>query len=161
MSRGQRPWWASDADAATVARVDPLEAHRAARRGPVPLDGPEAWWHADIPPFDAATEADGADSDGAREGTPRGTPSDEQRERVGGEGRDGHRPDICGVCPICVGLRALGESRPQLVEHLTEAARHLAAAVRSVVEEPHRPRPDGSRPGRDPDPDPFERIDLD
>jgi hypothetical protein len=157
VSRGQRPWWASDADAATAAPVDPLEAHRAARRGPVPLDGPEAWWQTDTPPSDPAPADDGPGD--ARGGTPNGAPT--AGERAGGtdEGRDGHRPDICGVCPICVGLRALGESRPQLVEHLTEAARHLAAAVRSVVDEAQAPRSDGSRTGREPDP--FERIDLD
>jgi hypothetical protein len=156
VSRSQQPWWASVADAAPAAPVDPLEAHRAARRGPVPLDGPEAWWHADTP-FDPETETDGPGE--ARDGTPYGAPNDGE-QAWGDEGRqDGHRPDICGVCPICVGLRALGESRPQLVEHLTEAARHLAAAVRSIVEEPHGPPSDGARSGRDPDP--FERIDLD
>jgi hypothetical protein len=157
VSRGQRPWWASDADAATAAPVDPLEAHRAARRGPVPLDGPEAWWHTDAPTDDPAPADDGPRD--TRGGTRHEAPADGAQTRGTGEARDGHRPDICGVCPICVGLRALGESRPQLVEHLTEAARHLAAAVRSVVDEAQAPRSEGSRTGREPDP--FERIDLD
>lgn len=157
MSRGQRPWWASDADAATAAPVDPLEAHRAARRGPVPLDGPEAWWRTGAPPDDPAPTDDGAWE--GRGGTQQDARTEGDRARGSDEGRDGHRPDICGVCPICVGLRALGESRPQLVEHLTEAARHLAAAVRSVVDEAQAPRSEGPRTGRGPDP--FERIDLD
>jgi hypothetical protein len=74
----------------------------------------------------------------------------------GSEGDEGHRIDACGVCPICVGLRALGEVRPDLVGHLAEAARHLAAAVRSAVETT-APRSDpgtGSRSGPT-------RIDLD
>jgi hypothetical protein len=157
VSRGQRPWWASDTDAATAAPVDPLEAHRAARRGPVPLDGPEAWWRTDAPPNGPAPADDGPRD--ARGGTRHDAPTDGEQARGAGEARDGHGPDICGVCPICVGLRALGESRPQLVEHLTEAARHLAAAVRSVVDEAQTPRSEGSRTGRGPDP--FERIDLD
>jgi hypothetical protein len=157
VSRGQRPWWASDADAATAAPVDPLEAHRAARRGPVPLDGPEAWWHTDTPATDRAAGTAGRDD--TRNGPPFGAPTEGGQGREAGGGPEGHRPDICGVCPICVGLRALGGSRPQLVEHLTEAARHLAAAVRSMVDEAPAPRSDGPRSGRDPDP--FERIDLD
>lgn len=66
-----------------------------------------------------------------------------------------HGPDVCGVCPICVGLRALGASRPELVSHLTEAARHLAAAVRTVVEQQAAPDAGGA------DDDGLTRIDLD
>jgi hypothetical protein len=156
------PWWASELEggvAEATPALDPLEAHRAARRGAHPADEGIAGWDLDDllgPPPDA-----GATDEEAR----RGEQVDEETvDGPGPTGRDGpaaaHGPDVCGVCPICVALRALGESRPQLLEHLTEAARHLTAAVRNLVEDPPRVRPDGARRGPD-DPDPFERIDLD
>jgi hypothetical protein len=132
---GPRPWWASEADAAASDPVDPVDAHRAARRGGFPTEDPAAWWDGQAPP----------------EGGPAGEAHDRARAD-----QPGHGPDVCGVCPLCAALRALGETRPQLVEHLTEAARHLAAAFRSVVDEP---RPDEADEPRDRVP--FERIDLD
>jgi hypothetical protein len=157
--REPRPWWASDldGDVAAPADVDPLEAHRAARRGASPSDA-EGWWDLDELLAGPATEdatagATEDDADHATDAGADGRPS-------GGTGPKGaHGPDVCGVCPICLALRSLGESRPQLLEHLTEAARHLAAAVRSVVEEPPRSRSEGVR--HEPGDDPFERIDLD
>jgi hypothetical protein len=116
------PWWATDPGAPDGHEPDPLEAHRAARRGADPGSGP-------------AEDRSGAGAD------------------------DEHRPDICGVCPVCLGARMLGETRPELLEHLTEAARHLAAALRAVVDPPSSPRgtddPHGGDPGR------VRRIDLD
>lgn len=52
-----------------------------------------------------------------------------------GSSRDGslHHPEICGVCPVCSAARALDGARPELLEHLSEAARHLAAALRVMV----------------------------
>ena len=47
-----------------------------------------------------------------------------------------HDPDVCDACPICAGLRLLGETHPDLLEHVTEAARHLAAAARVLLEPP-------------------------
>jgi hypothetical protein len=67
-------------------------------------------------------------------------------------GRD-HAAEVCGVCPICVGMRLLGEARPDLVVHLTEAARHLSAAVRSLLDTTQDPGP--------PDGEGVRRIDLD
>jgi hypothetical protein len=141
---GPRPWWASDGEAAAAEPVDPLEAHRAARRGAVPEEGPAAWW------------------DRSRGGPQEASDHDPAGERDGDAAASGaHRPDVCGVCPICVAMRALGETRPQLVEHLTEAARHLAAALRSVVDEAPGARGDGPAEGGRPGRDPLERIDLD
>lgn len=45
-----------------------------------------------------------------------------------------HQPDICGVCPICTAARVLDGARPELLEHLSEAARHLAAALHVAVQ---------------------------
>jgi hypothetical protein len=141
---GPRPWWASDGEAAAVEPVDPLEAHRAARRGPAPAEGPAAWWDRST---DDPQETVDHDSDDDLDGDAAASGA--------------HRPDVCGVCPICVAMRALGETRPQLVEHLTEAARHLAAALRSVVDEAPGARGDGPAEGGRPGRDPLERIDLD
>lgn len=38
------------------------------------------------------------------------------------------------MCPLCTLARALEETRPELLDHLTEAARHLAAAARSLLD---------------------------
>jgi hypothetical protein len=88
-------------------------------------------------------------------------------ESGGGDGGGAaHRIDACGICPICVGLRALGEARPDLVAHLAEAARHLALAVRTVVDAAAEPgeaadpgAPRGAR--RRPRHDDLQHIDLD
>lgn len=49
-----------------------------------------------------------------------------------------HRPDapreVCQVCPICALLRAVGDVRPELIEHLTEAARHLTLAAKAFID---------------------------
>jgi hypothetical protein len=166
VSSDARPWWASDLEdgaAGAGPSVDPLEAHRAARRGEVPVDDP-AWWDPEgFLGADPLGEDPSATARGAAEAT--GSTDDERSPDGEDEARGpdpadaAHGPDVCGVCPICLALRSLGESRPQLLEHLTEAARHLAAAARSLVDDPPRSRRDGPR--RDHDPDPFERIDLD
>jgi hypothetical protein len=112
----ERPWWASDPAAEFDPELDPVEAHRSARRGWSTAGGDG--------PVGSATGAD------AR----------------------GHDPGVCGVCPICVGLRLLGEVRPELLTHLSEAGRHLAAAARALLEPP--PGRDGPhRPGSPSDPE--------
>lgn len=62
-----------------------------------------------------------------------------------------HRPELCGVCPLCTLARTLEETRPELLEHLTEAARHLAAAARSLLDTvpTEAGAAGGARPGRD------------
>jgi hypothetical protein len=156
-----RPWWASELDAEAVgSTVDPLEAHRAARRGGPPPRDDTSWWDLDglrEPAPDAASSGATTGTAGTDDAT--GTAGTDDATGIGGAAGAGHGPDVCGACPICLALRSLGESRPQLLEHLTEAARHLAAAVRSVVEEPPRGRGDDARRGGGADP--FERIDLD
>ncbi|WP_052667755.1 hypothetical protein [Nitriliruptor alkaliphilus] len=215
MSATDRPWWATDDDAAGLdpdRDVDPLEAHRAARRGePVAeAGGPRSaaghtqadddtepaasrqaptddgsWW---IPATEALTRLARDLASSATASPPRGLLDEEQldvdtdepagsasegpaagRPGGGGDGGGGHRIDACGVCPICVGLRALGEARPDLVGHLTEAARQLALAVRTVVDaaapddQPGDATPTGPRRsgGRDRRADDLHRIDLD
>ena len=51
--------------------------------------------------------------------------------------RDGrHRLDseTCGVCPLCTLIAGLDDVRPELVHHLSEAARHLTLAAKSFVD---------------------------
>jgi hypothetical protein len=111
MTGTSRPWWASGEVGAPLDDRDPVEAFRAARR------------------------AGGAGDDGAGPRT----------RDAGGSHGDGpdpsvtdppHRPELCGICPLCSLARSLEETRPELVEHLTEAARHLAAAARALMEPP-------------------------
>lgn len=141
MSADDRPWWATDEGDLPGDGDDPLAAHRAARRGDRDPDRDRdgaphgeaaggaaddgSWW---VPATEAVTRL-ARDLAAAAASPPRGLVDDEGADPVGG-----HRIDACGACPICVGLRALGESRPELVGHLAEAARQLALAVRTVVD---------------------------
>ncbi|MEX1178850.1 MAG: hypothetical protein WEB09_10345 [Nitriliruptor sp.] len=222
MTAAERPWWASDG--AFDDDVDPVEAHRRARRDAGPGGGVRdgsghgsaggqegggssssdrgdgggapgddgSWWvpAADAvtrlvrdltasatasPPEDlaerlrdvAAVAGDGAPGDGVPTGgAGEGGSAPGSEGRDGGEGPGGHRIDACGVCPICVGLRALGDARPDLVVHLAEATRHLALAVRTVVDAATDGRdPAGRGPGapgrRAAQRDGLEHIDLD
>lgn len=125
MSRSSSPWWASQDGTHGLEDVDPVEAFRAARRpSGAATNGTTA----------AGEEEGGTDSDGAR------TDPDGEDTAPGP-----HRPELCGICPLCSLARTLEDTRPELLEHLTEAARHLAAAARSLVEQPPAPRPGADR----------------
>lgn len=183
MSSAERPWWATDDHAARGSGADPLEEHRAARRGdrddpPAAGERPEddgSWWGPASEALtrlarDLAASAVASPPRGLVDDTPDGagepdappTPDGGSGQEPGG---DAHQVDACGVCPICVGLRALGGSRPELVGHLAEAARQLTLAVRSVVDAAaardgagHRPPSRGSARGT---PEDLHRIPLD
>ena len=45
-------------------------------------------------------------------------------------------PAVCavGFCPICMAVTALGEARPELVEHLLLAGREVLLAFRSIID---------------------------
>lgn len=107
-----RPWWASDGPTDPASDQDPVDLHRAARRGMPPPTGSE-------PPSGRSGSAAGPD-DGSH-AVPPGAPRDPLAE-------------VCGVCPICIAARVVGETRPELLEHLAEAGRHLGAAVRSLLD---------------------------
>lgn len=126
-----RPWWASDGPPDDPDPAEMLERLRSARRGQQadPTSSPTAASEA-LAPTDAPW-SDGAPSD------------DDGAQHL----------ETCGICPVCSSLRLLQETRPDLVEHLAEAARHLAAAARSLLDTPTPPRPDGeptTSPGRNP-----------
>jgi hypothetical protein len=46
------------------------------------------------------------------------------------------RPQVCSVafCPICTLVTAMGEARPELVEHLLLAGREVLLAARAVID---------------------------
>lgn len=133
MSDARRPWWASDPDDGAVASGgdDPVTAHRAARRGPS---------------GDPTSDED-ADARDATAGSDRGDGAAEDDGAAGSSGR-AHDHGACEVCPLCALLRTLDDSRPELVAHLSEAARHLLAAARVIMEPPAEPR-DPSTPPTD------------
>lgn len=55
------------------------------------------------------------------------------RSRAGGAAARAHPPE-CRVCPACSLLRAVGDVRPEVVSHLTEAARQLTLAAKAVMD---------------------------
>lgn len=138
MSEQPRPWWASDPDGRDVAGEgdDPVAAHRAARRGST---------------GDARNGAEGEDDAHARGATGGQHRGDGAEGGVtGGAGPDhDHRDGACEVCPLCALMRALDDSRPELVAHLSEAARHLIAAARAVMEAPAERRSPSTPPTDD------------
>lgn len=108
---------------------------------------------ADAPGADTLGAQDsGADGSGGRGA--QGSGPDATGEGTWAQGPPPHSLDVCGVCPICIGLRTLAESRPELMGHLAEAARHVTLAARSFMERPERPH--GGE-----DDEPLEHIDLD
>jgi len=81
-------------------------------------------------------------------------------------GTAGQAPE-CQICPICAGLAALREARPEAVEHLVKAGAELLLAVRALLDgaaEPARgPAPRRrARPARAGDAagDGLQRIDV-
>lgn len=51
-----------------------------------------------------------------------------------GEHTHSGRVDACAVCPVCATIRAIGETRPELISHLSEAARHLTLAAKAFID---------------------------
>ena len=120
------PWWASEGpvEGGVDRAVDPIERHRAARRGaldPQELD-PQELDRQELDPDERPRDPSPPSPPAAEPQLPPEPPR--------------HRVDACGVCPFCTSMRLLQETRPELVEHLTEAARHLAAAARSLLDTP-------------------------
>lgn len=68
------------------------------------------------------------------------------RTRTGGhlDGLATGAPE-CSVCPVCQGISALRQVRPETVEHLLDAAGSFVAALRTTVSG-HVPPPSGTRP---------------
>lgn len=109
----ERPWWASGAPGLDDDQ-DPVDAHRAGRRG-------------DTDPLGEAARRFAEAVGGWTNGEPNGGPGDDGH---------GHRAAVqaCGVCPVCTVIRLVGEVRPEVVEHLAAATRHLTLAAKAVVD---------------------------
>lgn len=80
------------------------------------------------------------------------------------ERADQHTGPECRVCPVCRGLAALRQVRPEAVEHLAAAMTELARALREVVAPgaPAQPRQDGgvTSPRGAPAPGSVQHIDI-
>jgi adenine-specific DNA glycosylase len=80
-------------------------------------------------------------------------------------GTAGQAPE-CQICPICAGLAALREARPEAVEHLVKAGAELLQAAKVLLEgaaepddAPARRRARPPRPG-DAAGNGLQRIDI-
>lgn len=122
------PWWASD---------DPA-GHRGEGGSSHGEHTRPTWWEAYESLGDAAREAakgfreaaEGGWSNGARQpsnGADQQKSADPEHVHFSGDA-------ACQVCPICTGLRLLGEVRPEVIQHLTEAAKHLTLAAKAVID---------------------------
>src|SRR5712692_2607094 len=60
-------------------------------------------------------------------------------------------------CPICIAMSAIGDAKPELVEHLMVAGREALLAVRSIIDA----RLEGSAPSQFPKPAKLERLSID
>ncbi len=163
MTGGQdpgRPWWASQGVGGPgeghLDGEDPFEAHRRARAGGTdgedttghgPGAGRDDAGHAGAPPW--WTDAVDLLVRLARDATRPGAGGHAHAGRTPGHD---HGVEACQLCPVCTLIRVLGEARPELVTHLSEAARHLTLAAKAVVDA----QAEGWR--RD---DGLQRIDLD
>ena len=137
---GTSPWWSSGAEDLDEA-TDPFDAHRAARTAGGSAgtrerrwdDAWEDWDERDPPPPDGAQRSAVEDAVEAAQAFLRLVAA-----RRGAAGRSGLRPhdrdQTCRACPWCLTLRSLGDARPEVVEHLDEALRHLVAAARAWVD---------------------------
>ena len=80
-------------------------------------------------------------------------------------GAAGPAPE-CQICPICAGLAALREARPEAVEHLVKAGAELLLAAKALLDgaaapaaTPRRRRPRPAGPG-DAAGNGLQRIDI-
>lgn len=134
------PWWSSGAEDLDDA-TDPFEAHRSARAGGDDRGGEdrdrawdvpwEDWDDRGPPPPGGAQRSTVDDAFEAVQALARFVAA-----RRGG--RSGIRPhprdQTCRACPWCIAMRSLGDARPEVVDHLDEALRHLVAAARAWVD---------------------------
>lgn len=93
-----------------------------------PVDEP--WW-ASGAGAGGLDDEDPLDAHRAGRGARHGHRHD-RHDRAGHE--HGTSVDACQVCPVCAGIRILAEARPELVTHLSEAARHLTLAARAFLD---------------------------
>lgn len=63
-------------------------------------------------------------------------PSGTDSAADGGEVATDRQPPLCSIafCPICTFVTAVGDVRPELVEHLVLASREVLLAVRALID---------------------------
>ena len=124
------PWWASGSAPADglAGDEDPLDRHTAARHG-TPNGHAGRWWQDAVDALADAARAAGDDADHGRD-------HDHHHDHLGDAPDDVPPPggDVCHVCPVCVALRALDRSRPEVVAHLSEAMRHVSLAAKAFID---------------------------
>lgn len=113
------PWWAS---------------------GRTPSEGFD---HGEDPLDSHARAREGADANGDAEGSQLGAEAVDLLLRLvaratGTSDRREHDTEVCDACPICIGLRAVRQARPEVVTHLAEAANQIALALQALAEAPDR-----------------------
>lgn len=129
------PWWSSGAEDIDDA-ADPFESFRSARAGGQDRDRAwdvpwEDWDDRDPPPPGGAQRSAVDDAFEAVQALARFVAA-----RSGGRSavRPHPRDQACRACPWCIAMRSLGDARPEVIDHLDEALRHLVAAARAWVE---------------------------
>lgn len=168
----EEPWWASGAgpDDGLDGSQDPFDAHRGARRG----DGEPSGADTSPPAGDGDGDGDGL-GDGqagrlaadaidlvgrlaaeagrrihARATTNASSPPDGAFTRPDAPVGPHAEGEMCDACPVCLGLRALRQARPDVVTHLADAAHSVTLALRALADTPAGDDTGG-----------FEKIDLD
>lgn len=142
------PWWASPGADGLDPGQDPLDAHRRGRAG-----------EQEAPDEEVGGREQGRDHGGGevvdallallaaagRRVADRGvaTAADDVAAAAHDDGQ------VCDACPVCRLLRAVRQSRPDVVTHLADAAHHVSLALQALAEASDAP--DGG----------FEHIDLD
>jgi hypothetical protein len=56
------------------------------------------------------------------------------RDATRGAGESSLPPCPVALCPVCMTVTALGEIRPELIEHLLAAGREVLLAMRTVID---------------------------
>jgi hypothetical protein len=67
----------------------------------------------------------------------------------------GHVGPECRVCPVCQAIAVVRQARPEVLDHLVNAAGEVAVAVRLAVGQPESTPPPGGRSKA-----PVEHIDV-
>jgi hypothetical protein len=110
-------------------------------------DALQAWWTRRDDDRDADRDADRDDDRGDDRDHDRDDESRPEAHRPGHDaGAADHPAGTCRYCPLCRGLAVAQSLRPEVVQHLLDAAESVAAAFRELAAETGPGRPD---PGPD------------
>ncbi len=143
-----QPWWASGEGADGLGDEDPLDAHRRARAGDAGSSaaddgdarapGGEGQWMGDALLALGRLASQAGRRVAARVGEPgTGRPVGADGGQAVGDS-DPFSPHedgaVCDACPVCIGLRAVRQVRPEVIAHLSDAAHHMSLALRAIAD---------------------------